>query len=108
MIWIEDQILYQIEHPTHYIKHFGYEINNDELVEVHFFNKNKTLTIYAEQYFIENDIQKEYKHYEEPTGNNTYIRTIKKAAILESINNCLKDIYKIDLDKLRVEIVKYE
>jgi len=106
IIWIEDQILYQIEHPSHYTKHFVNKLCKDKLVEVHFFNKSKTLTNYAEQYFIEKDNQNQYIHFEESKGNNIYIRKIENTEILESIHNCLNDIYKIDLDKLRIEIVK--
>jgi hypothetical protein len=69
-IYIKNQILFQIMPIRHFGQH-GMEIKKaDNLASVHFFNKNKTLTIDSWSKFKETELSKDYFYYEEPKNNH--------------------------------------
>lgn len=75
-LYIEDQILFQVMLAKHFTRK-GLELNNeDDLAVVHFFNKNKTLTLDTWESFKTHQRENEFLFYEEPTGVFNYIKNI--------------------------------
>lgn len=75
-LYIEDQILFQVTNAKHYTK-AGLEVNNeDDLAVVHFFNKNKTLTLDTWESFKTHQRENEFLYFEEPKGVFNYTKNI--------------------------------
>jgi hypothetical protein len=63
-IFIDDQVLFQLM-PARNFKPYGFIAQNgDDLSEVHFFNKNKTKTLYAHPKLQSSQFSKSYFYYE--------------------------------------------
>ena len=74
MLWIGDQILFQVIPAKHFIDK-GIKSNSDkDLVVLHFFNKNKTNTIDTWEYFKNNSDG--YINFENPKGNENFIKLL--------------------------------
>ncbi len=109
-IYIEDQILFQIVPAANYIKRDLKLKVNHTMVEHHFFNKNKTLTIKYEANAIKLLDQKIFSFYEEPKGIRNYYRAIENnpQTIETTINDRVQNLYKgIKNDLLRIEYASY-
>lgn len=75
-LYIEDQILFQVTNAKHFTE-AGLEVNNeDDLAVVHFFNKNKTLTLDTWESFKTHQRENEFLYYEEPKGVFNYTKNI--------------------------------
>jgi len=109
-LYIEDQILFQVVPARSYGKR---GLSDDELngfVELHFFNKNKTLTNENEAFakkLVEKNI---LTHYEEPKGNHNYISAVgnNPEKIERLINKRIDEVYQnIDRNRISIEYVVY-
>ena len=81
-LYIEDQILFQIM-PAKNFAEKGFEYKYQDLVMVHFFNKNKDLTLATWEKFIREKMEDKLFYFEEPKGVHIY---------LENLGNDLKEI----------------
>lgn len=94
-LYIENQILFQVIMAKHFQEN-GLEIQSiDDMVIIHFFNKNKTLTINTWNKFKIEKLELEYLHYEKPKGVFFY---------LKNVGNNPKKIE----DAIQKEILKYD
>src|SRR5690625_2019676 len=94
-LYVDDQILFQVV-PA---KHYGERgIGREDLkgfIELHFFNKNKTLTIENEQYVKKLADKGILNYFEEPEGIHCYIQAIGKTPMEfeKTINERIRTIY---------------
>ena len=94
-LYIEDQILFQVIMAKHFQEN-GLETQSiDDMAIIHFFNKNKTLTINTWNKFKIEKLELEYLHYEKPKGVFVY---------LKNVGNNPKKIE----DAIQKEILKYD
>ncbi len=75
-LYIEEQILFQVMLAQHFTKKGLKTENSDDLAIVHFFNKNKTLTLDAWERFKLDKMENNFLHYEEPKGIFFYVKNI--------------------------------
>ena len=75
-LYIENQILFQVELAKHYINKGLKTENNEDMVIIHFFNKNKTLTLNTWEKFKTKEVESLYFHYEEPKGVFIYLKNV--------------------------------
>jgi len=109
-IYVDDQILFQVVPAKYYAEKGVSKEELNEFIEIHFFNKNKTLTIEHEKFIKELEQKGLLIHFEEPKNVNNYINTIGKNPdkIQEIINNRIKSIYSnISEDRISIEYVCY-
>lgn len=75
-LYIEDQILFQVMLAKHF-KAKGLESDNsDDMAIIHFFNKNKTLTLETWERFKSGKMENDFLHYEDPKGIFNYVKNI--------------------------------
>lgn len=109
-IYVDDQILFQVVPAKDYAEK---GVNGEELndfIEIHFFNKNKTLTIENEKLVKELEQKGLLTHFEEPKNVNNYFNIVGKNPdkIQEIINNRIKSIYSnISEHRISIEYVCY-
>ncbi len=110
MIYIKDQILFQVL-PAKNFKDKGLtDPNPNDFVAIHFFNKNKTLTFDKLEKFESADLKKDYFFYEEPKGNFNYIKIIGQnpTEIEKEIFANFKEIYELDdLSEITIDYADY-
>ena len=109
-LYVDDQILFQVVPAKHYAKKGVEGEDLKGFIELHFFNKNKTLTIANEQFIKELSDKGILKYFEEPKGVHNYIRAIGKIPIeIEKvINERIRTIYSnIESERIRIEYVGY-
>ena len=75
-LYIEDQILFQVMLAKHFTNR-GLELSHPEdMAIVHFFNKNKTLTLETWGKFKSEKMEHIFLHYEQPKGVFHYVKNI--------------------------------
>ncbi|WP_338378930.1 hypothetical protein [uncultured Flavobacterium sp.] len=94
-IYVDDQILFQVVPAKFYAARGLNENELDGFMELHFFNKNKTLTIENEQFAKQLSENGTLLYFEEPKGVNNYINAVGKNPneIEKIINERIKTIY---------------
>lgn len=110
MIYIKDQILFQVMPAKNFEDKGLITSNPNDFVIIHFFNKNKTLTFDKLEKFKSPDIDKEYFHYEEPKGNFNYLKIIGQSPteIEKEIYANFREIYDLDdLSKISIDYADY-
>ncbi len=109
-LYVDEQILFQVVPAIHYAER---GIEGEDLqgfIELHFFNKSKTLTLENEQFARALADKGILKHFEEPKGIHNYIQAIGKnpVEIEKVINTRIKTMYSnIDIKRIRIEYVGY-
>ena len=96
MIYIKDQILFQVMPAKNFIDKGLTASNPNDFVAIHFFNKNKNLTFDKLEKFKSPDLEKEYFYYEEPKGNFNYLKVLGQnpSEIEKEIYTNFKEIYE--------------
>lgn len=110
MIYIKDQILFQVMPAKNFIEKGLTATNPNDFVTVHFFNKNKTLTFDKLEKFKNADLEKEYFYYEEPKGNFNYLKVVGQnpTEIEKEIYANFKEIYELDdLSEITIDYADY-
>lgn len=109
-LYVDDQILFQVVPAKHYAKR---GIEGEDLkgfIELHLFNRNKSLTIENEQFAKELSDKGVLKYFEEPKGIHNYIQAIGKipVEIEKIIYERIRTIYSnIEAERIRIEYVGY-
>ena len=110
MIYIKDQILFQLMPAKNFLNK-GLESSNPmDLVAIHFFNKNKTLTFDKLDKFKGPKLKKEYFFFEDPIGNYNYLKILGQdpQVIEKELYRNFKEIYELDnLEDISIEYVDY-
>ncbi len=110
LVYFKNQILFQIM-PAKNFKQNGLTTPNpNDLVVIHFFNKNKTLTFDKLGKFENPDLEQQYFHYEEPKGNFNYLKVLgmNPTEIEKEIQANCKEIYDLDdLNEITIEYADY-
>ncbi len=110
IIYIKDQILFQIL-PAKNFQDKGLNATNpNDFVSIHFFNKNKTFTFDKLDKFKSSDFEKDYFFYEEPKGNFNYLKVLGQnpSEIEIEIYSNFKEIYELDdLSEISLEYADY-
>jgi len=104
-LYIEDQILFQVIMAKHFSNRGLETDNNEDMAVVHFFNKNKTLTIDTWEKFQQEKMENDFLHYEEPKGVFFYVKNIgdnpkniEEAIKLEMLRYDLTNDSKISIE----------
>src|SRR5690554_1500979 len=109
-ICIQNQILFQIMPAKNFIQH-GFKTDKpNDLVAIHFFNKNKTLTFDSLNNIKDTGIANNYYFYEKPKGNYNYIKSIclNPIEIETEILKNIKEIYELEnLNNISIEYADY-
>lgn len=104
-LYIEDQILFKVM-LANLFKNKGLKLRSaQDMAVVHFFNKNKTLTINAWEKFKIEKIQNKYLFYEEPKGVFLYIKNIGNdpISIEKAIHNEMMQYELTNESKISIE-----
>lgn len=110
MIYIKEQILFQLMPAKNFIGKGLSAKNTNDFVVVHFFSRNRTLTFDKLEKFKKTNLGKEYFYYEEPKGNFNYLKIVgqKPAEIEKEIYANFKEIYELDdLSEITIEYTDY-
>ena len=75
-LFIEDQILFQVIMAKHFTDRGLDIINREDMAVVHFFHKNKNLTIDTWEKFKQENMENDFLLYEEPKGVFIYVKNI--------------------------------
>jgi hypothetical protein len=104
-IYIDNQILFQVVPAKYYDNKGLTKIELNGFIELHFFNKNKTLTLDYQEKLIQLSNNGEFTYYEEPKGIHNYIKPIgMNPEIIEIIiKNRIKNTYH-NIDTSRISI----
>lgn len=105
-LYVDDQILFQVVPAEHYGERGIEENDLNGFIELHFFNKNKTLTIENEQFAKELSDLGTLTYFEEPKGNHNYIQAIGRIPeeIEKTINERIGTIYStIKSERISIE-----
>lgn len=108
-MWVNDQILFQVGPIEHMLKHGLVSNSHEDMVLMHFFNKNKTHTLGAWNFFKVNFETLGFIYFEEPKGVHLYIRNIGNAPVKiekEIIAN-IKHYAEIDNSAIQIEYKEY-
>lgn len=109
-IYIEDQILFQVLPAKTFIE-LGFQTDTpDRFVALHFFNKNKTLTLDVLSKFQHPDLGKDYYYFEEPKGNYNYIKEIgvSPKELQNQIHFAITQIYEVvNMKDISIEYMDY-
>ncbi len=109
-LYVDDQILFQVVPAKHYTQRGIKGEYLSGFIELHFFNKNKTLTIEHEQFAKELSNKGTLTYFEEPQGIHNYIQAIGKVPeeIEKIINERIKTMYStIESERISIEYVVY-
>lgn len=109
-LYVDDQILFQVVHAKDYAQRGIKKGDLDGFIELHFFNKNKTLTIDNEQIAKALADKGTLTHFEEPKGIHNYIQAIGKIPdeIEKTINERIRTMYSnIDSERISIEYIEY-
>lgn len=110
ILYVDDQVLFQIIPAHHYVSKGIAESDSHGFIEIHFFNKNKTLTIANEQQVKEYAHEGRFIYFEEPKGIHNYIRAIgvNPVDIEQVIYDRINTIYSnIEKQRIYIDYVKY-
>lgn len=110
MIYIQDQILFQVM-PAKNFNDEGLNASNpNDFVALHFFNKNKTLTFDKLDKFKSPDFEKQYFYFEKPKGNFNYVKILGQNPneIEKEIEANFREIYELaDLSEITIDYADY-
>ena len=110
MIYIKDQILFQVMPAKNFTKNGLVASSPNDFVALHFFNKNKTLTIEKLNKFRGSEFEKDFFFFEKPKGNFNYLKILGQdpAEIEKEIYSNFKEIYDLeDLSDISIEYADY-
>ena len=108
MVYIKDQVLFQIMPAKNFIEYGFVAKNLNDFVILHFFNKNKTLTFDKREKI--NKSKADYFYYENPKNNFNYLKTVGQnpKKIEDEIQKCMVDIYELEnLNQVSIEYIDY-
>lgn len=109
-LYIDHQILFQVVPAKHYAQRGISGSDLDGFVEIHFFHKNKTLTLGFEPLAKELAERGEFIHFEEPKGNHNYMRAIGKVpkVLEDQIHERLKTMYAtVESTRISIKYANY-
>jgi hypothetical protein len=105
-IMYKEQILFQII-KSKFFERYGFNpLIEESFCELHFFNKNKTITKKHHHNFKEDYKANKYFYFENPVGNHTYIKEIgTDLNTIEIISKKrIEEIYGLSLDELEIRV----
>ena len=76
ILMYEKEVLFQII-KSKYFKQYGFQVKQENsFAELHFFNKNKTITNKYHSKLKEDEKANEFFYFENPIGNHSYIKEL--------------------------------
>lgn len=75
-LYVDDQILFQVILAKHFTDKGLKSDNLNDMAIIHFFNRNRTLTLKTWEKFKSKEKENNFLHYEEPKGVFNYVKNI--------------------------------